>query len=119
MKFMGTLAGMVIIAATVPGAAPDLEGDWEGPLALDPLALTFEVSFSADGDAWGATLSVPAEGVRDVPIGGVELADNALTMTLTPQRTFRGAVDGDSIAGAVTFGDRGGMGASAHALPGG
>jgi CubicO group peptidase (beta-lactamase class C family) len=109
MKFVATLAGLLIIAATGPGAPPELEGDWEGPLALDPLALTFEVSFSADGDAWGATLSVPAEGVRGVPIGGVELDDNALTMTLTPQRTFRGAVDGDSIVGAVTFGDRGGM----------
>ncbi len=109
MKLMCALAGFVIIAATAPGVPPDLQGEWEGPLRLDPLALTFEVSFSGAADSWDATLSVPAEGVRDVPVARVELDERALTLTLTPQRTFKGVVHGDSITGAVTFGDRNGM----------
>ena len=109
MKSFYALAALTILAAPSPALAQGLAGDWEGPLTVDPLSLTFEVTFTATDGGWSATLSVPAEGARGMPVAGVELDGGDLTMALTPQRTFRGVVHGDSISGLLTFGDRGGM----------
>lgn len=63
--------------------APNVVGTWRGALEAGPQRLTmiFKVTRGADG-ALAATISVPEQGLADLPFNGVEFVGDKLTLTL-------------------------------------
>lgn len=89
--------------------ADSLLGDWEGSLGVPPNAAALGLSFTRSGGAWTGTFSVPAEGIRQVPLLEVAVHQDVVIAHITPDRRFQGRLAGDSIAGELVFQDRGGM----------
>jgi len=91
------------------GEIPDpLEGRWEGALGDPPQAVAFILSFEGSGEERTGTFSVPADGIRDLPIHSTEWDGEELVVHLTPQRRFQGRLAGDTLVGRMVFDDQGG-----------
>ncbi len=85
-------------------AQDTLEGGWEGSLGSPPNTVSFSICFSEES----GTFSIVEEGVREVPLHRLEADGGEVVAWLTPQRSFRGIVDGDSLRGHLVFQDRDG-----------
>ena len=86
------------------GDTPSVVGSWSGTLALGPSEL--EVFFHVDADSAGpysATMDVPAQGARGIPVSSVEVSPDSLHLVIQPiNGRYDGARIADSIKGTWT-----------------
>jgi len=99
---------LLLCVAAVPVSAQEPES-WHGTVDLSGAgagALEFFVTFAVDGDAPTATISIPAQGARDLPLASVVYTDSRIEFTLAAAvaAVFEADRDGDSAAGALTQG---------------
>ncbi len=105
-----TDANPLVGACNMGGLEASIEGSWEGALGDPPNAVALGIRFEQEEEGrWSGTFSVPAEGIRDLPLHGVNWTGDTVVAHLTPQRHFTGAVHGDSLAGRLVMEDRGGL----------
>jgi hypothetical protein len=85
-----------------------IAGHWEGAITLPTGALGMSVDFTVGGDGkLSATLSIPQQGAKDLPLTGVSLTgrDVAFVLLNVPgDPKFRGTLsaDGNKIEGTFT-----------------
>ena len=104
------LAAALLGLGAAAGEAADkgAEGFWYGPLKAGPveLRLGFVIDKGADGSLRGVMDSLD-EGVTDIPMDEVKVADKAVAFTIKPLTiTYEGmlSADGQSIKGTYTQG---------------
>ena len=102
------LAAALLGLGAAAGEAADkgAEGFWYGPLKAGPveLRLGFVIDKGADGSLRGVMDSLD-EGVTDIPMDEVKVADKAVAFTIKPLTiTYKGTLsaDGQSIEGTYT-----------------
>jgi len=112
--FLLTLLAIWSLPGVAPLAGQDaspqtaLEGRWEGEMNVPPVPLEVSVTLERAGPGWQGTFSLPAEGIREMPIAGVELRGDAAMIAVTPERVFHGRIDEGEMQGRFVFEDRGG-----------
>lgn len=104
---MVTLA--LCLTVSVPAWADGLEGHWEGTIEVPGQALDVDLDFTTDGKEWSGTISIPAQGARDLPLEQITAQKNAVSFAITGipgAPTFSGTLseDGDSITGDFSQG---------------
>jgi hypothetical protein len=101
----------LLFAASVSLMAVDISGEWELTIQSPRRERTQKVAFSQDGE----DLTVIMEGMQGDEIEGqgtVEGDQIEWTITRSTPRgefsmTFKGTIEGDTMSGEVSFGDRG------------
>ncbi len=98
--------GVAPPALATQRAAPTLTGRWEGAITVPGTKL--EVILNFTGDSAG-TIGIPVQGLKDVPLDKVSLADGKATFKIKGiggDPTFTGTIseDGNSLAGNFTQG---------------
>jgi CubicO group peptidase (beta-lactamase class C family) len=94
-----TLAIFQIIpaAAFAAGQTPSIAGHWEGTIQAPGNAIAISVDFSQKSDGtFGASISIPAQGAKDLPLANVSVAgsDVAFDLPGVPgDPKFRGKVE--------------------------
>jgi CubicO group peptidase (beta-lactamase class C family) len=85
-------------------------GHWEGAIEIPGKPIAFSVDFTAKGGGGlNATISIPTQGARDVPLADVAESDAAIQFKINGvpgEPTFKGtlAADGAKITGTFTQG---------------
>ncbi|HEU0176806.1 MAG TPA: serine hydrolase [Blastocatellia bacterium] len=105
---------LALICCSLPAfAAPhqnSLAGHWEGAIKLPTGALNFSVDFTVAADGkLAATITIPQQGAKDLPLANVGLTDGEVTFGLADvpgDPKFRGklSTDGQKIEGTFTQG---------------
>ena len=90
-------------------AAEGVEGVWEGAMQLPTVDLAIVVEFRAVDDVLEGEIDIPAQGAKDLPLGGISFDGSALKFRIQGipgDPTFDGALgdDGESISGTFTQG---------------
>ncbi len=121
------LLGAFALPSNMPAPAaqadpPTIAGHWNGTLKLEGMTLEFDADFApgppgggagAGAAGWTGDLSIPAQGVRDLPMAEVTVQGDRVTFAikaLPGDPTFRGqlAADRSSIRGTMAqFGKTG------------
>jgi CubicO group peptidase (beta-lactamase class C family) len=102
---------IICLAAPLPSLAAiqqrSVAGHWEGAIQLpgNPLNLSIDVTAKADGSL-SATITIPAQGARDMPLTNVTLSGTEFTFALPnipgdPQ--FKGKLEADGAKITGTF----------------
>ncbi len=84
-------------------------GHWEGAIQIPGTPLAVSVDFAAQAGGLSATISIPAQGAKDLPLAGVSQADAAIEFKISGvpgDPSFKGtlAADGAKISGTFTQG---------------
>jgi CubicO group peptidase (beta-lactamase class C family) len=101
------LAALPAALSAQQPAGPDvpLAGVWEGaletPAGLVPLSLDLERTSAG----WVGTFSFPSEGVRDLPLGDVEVHGDSVLVAIPPRVVFHGRLAGDDLVGVARLGE--------------
>ena len=111
---LGLLALVVCIAAMPLRAAGAQDsrfiGHWEGAIQIPGTPLAISVEFTAKpGGGLSATISIPAQGAKDLPLAEVSPSDAAIAFKISGvpgEPSFKGtlAADGAKISGAFAQG---------------
>jgi hypothetical protein len=103
------IAGLLLLlapAALLAGAAPELGGDWQGKLAVNPatsLTVRFTFTKGANGAYTAVVNSPDNSAVKDTPVSGVTWDGTNLKFTVpTLQGAYTGKLAGGKIAGEWT-----------------
>lgn len=107
MNHRAAVCGLLLLClAAAPARAQEPER-WHGIVDLSGAGeLEFFVTFIVDGDAPSATISIPAQSARDLPLAGVVYTDARIEFTLavTPAAVFAADRDGAAAAGTLNQG---------------
>src|SRR5260370_29538632 len=103
------LALSLMIPASVFGAAQTpIAGHWEGSIQApgNPISISVDFSQKADG-AIGASISIPAQGAKDMPLSNVAVTGSDVSFDLPGvpgEPKFKGKVEegGGKITGSFT-----------------
>lgn len=111
MKVLAPLLLLSLIvsahAARAEPLAGGYEGNWEGELGEPPDAYHVQVRLSREDGRLSGTFSLPAEGVRDVPMASVEATGKKLVLRLTGARVFQGVLKDGEARGTLVMHDQG------------
>ena len=105
-----TLAAPQSPAATLPTTAP-LDGRWEGAISVMGTELAITVEFTTGAGGLAATIDIPQQGARGVPLAGVVHQPPQVRFELPAGpgvAVFAGEQKGAEIAGTFTQGGAGG-----------
>lgn len=82
---MKTKTNLVILLAfmAVQTSFAQIEGYWKGKLSLGAAELEIGFDIKALENGYSATLDVPAQGAKDIPVDNTVFQDNRLQMTMT------------------------------------
>jgi len=105
-SFAALLLLGVVPTALLAASVPDLPGDWQGKLAVDPnnsLTVRFTFTKGANG-VYTAVLNSPDNpGVKDVAVNGVSWDGTSLKLSVpTLSGAYAGTLKGGSISGQWT-----------------
>ncbi|MGH9752141.1 MAG: serine hydrolase, partial [Blastocatellia bacterium] len=104
---------LVLICFSLASAAPQqnpLVGHWEGVIKLPTGALNFSVDFRTGADGkLAATITIPQQGAKDMPLANVGFADGAVSFALPnipgdPKFHGKLSADGQKIEGTFSQG---------------
>lgn len=87
-------------------AAASPEGRWNGKIEVPGSPLEVEVTLERDGDAWKGSITIPAQGAKDLPLEKLSVAGNALAFAISGipgEPTFSGTLDDAAKAISGTF----------------
>jgi len=114
MALLLTLFATLLLPSALLAAEPAtteaaVVGHWEGAIQLPGRELAIDVDFRLEGEALAADISIPAQGARDLPLGGIAVAGEEITFAIPGvpgDPTFQGtlAADGSEITGSFTQG---------------
>lgn len=100
------IACVISVAVLLPGAgasASSFAGYWDGSVKLPGMALDIHVHLTQGEDgAWSGTIDIPMQGAKDIPLSNITVAGGAISFAIAGvpgNPTFKGALDGDHIAG--------------------
>jgi hypothetical protein len=96
------------IAHARQATSPAPAGHWVGNLPAGP-GLDVEVDLTSKGNAWSGTISIPAQGVRWVPLADLSIKGTAVSFAIKgapgdPRFTGTLSADGKTIAGDFSQG---------------
>ena len=111
-KLCVMLLTVCMLAVPFKAAAQDARfiGHWEGTIEIPNRPLAFSVDFSAKaGGGLSATVSIPAQGAKDLPLSDVAQSDAGIQFKISGvpgEPTFKGtlAADGAKITGTLSQG---------------
>ncbi|MEE4329910.1 MAG: serine hydrolase domain-containing protein, partial [Wenzhouxiangella sp.] len=112
MRIARTLLSLLLFFAfLVPhaaGAESPFDGEWSGAIETPGSALEIEVEFDSSDDELAGTLSIPAQGLLDAELDGVEQDGDTIRFRIPGipgDPSFEGAlVDDETIEGTFTQG---------------
>ena len=89
------------------GAAALAPGKWAGEIELPGAKLAIEVALAQADGAWSGKISIPAQGAKDLPLGGVKVEGPAVSFEMPGvpgSPLFKGILsdDGQALAGTFT-----------------
>lgn len=93
--------------SAAPKPVPEVKEDWSGSLAMPHDLVHFVIHFTGKGDAWTATLDVPNDVAKAIPLSDVKYSDTAITFVLAkpnaPQANeiYKFQRSGDTAVGGV------------------
>jgi CubicO group peptidase (beta-lactamase class C family) len=106
-----TLVICVVIAPIRAAGAQDSKfvGHWEGAIQVPGTPLAISVDFAAKAGGLNATISIQAQGAKDLPLADVSQNDNDIAFKITGvpgDPSFKGTLsaDGAKISGTFTQG---------------
>ncbi|HVS63779.1 MAG TPA: serine hydrolase [Thermoanaerobaculia bacterium] len=103
-------AGVMLALLLVPAAFAadqDLAGHWNGTVELPGQELEFDVDLRSGSDGWSGDISIPAQGLRDVPLAGIEVEGDSVRFAIPGipgEPTFEGTLAGDVVEGDLSQG---------------
>lgn len=119
MKLKCTFVSLLLFCLMISGSAlaviqqPSVAGHWEGAIQVPGSAVNFsiDVTVKADGSL-SATITIPAQGAKDLPLTNVAFTGSELTFTLPnvpgdPQFKGKLEANGAKIAGTFSQGGQG------------
>lgn len=98
----------ILLLLTLIGYAPTLAqdsitGEWEGAIDIQSTELTIVTHFSSTEEGYQGTIDIPQQEGQDIPLQNISLSDQDSVqfefMAGPGLAKFRGAVQGDKIAG--------------------
>ena len=100
---------LLLQAGGVIAGTPDLAGDWTGSIDLPGSSLQIQVSFTAVEVGWSGTITIPAQGAKDLPLESIALDGAGATFAIAGvpgQPTFSGqfSADGTTLNGPFSQG---------------
>jgi uncharacterized protein len=97
------LAGLSVLAVTTFALAQTpVGGPWDGAIHVMGQDLGINVTFAPAGDTVKATISIPAQGAKDLALTGVKVSGTAVHFELPAGpglAVFDGTLSGDTISG--------------------
>ncbi|MBX7222461.1 MAG: serine hydrolase [Blastocatellia bacterium] len=110
-RVVPVILGILLTASTVFGLPQNkLDGHWEGAITLPtgPLSMSVEIAVATDGK-YTATISIPQQGARDLPLSNVSCTGSEVSLDLPNvpgDPKFRGklSAEGQKIEGTFTQG---------------
>ena len=99
-------------AALLQAQAPDPAGHWEGAIQLPGSSLAIQVDLAKGSQGWTGTLSIPAQGAKNLALDRVTVAGRKVGFVLPGvpgEPTLAGELDaaGTSVTGTFTQGGQG------------
>jgi pimeloyl-ACP methyl ester carboxylesterase len=73
---------LLCASALVAQSGPALAGDWAGSIRLPNGELKVLIALALQGAAWSGRISIPDQGARDLPLGDIQVAADALSFSL-------------------------------------
>jgi len=103
------LAGSLPPTSLPAQQARPFAGHWTGGLTVQGQELGFDVDLVQGAAGWSGDISIPAQGAKDLPLGGIAVAGDSITFAIANipgNPTLRGTIsaDGETIAGTMTQG---------------
>jgi CubicO group peptidase (beta-lactamase class C family) len=103
---------LVIVALLVAGiAAADstagIAGRWEGAIEIPGAKLEVQIDLQSSDDGWTGMISIPAQNARDLPLTDITVDGTTVGFSIEGvpgDPTFKGALEGDVLAGEFTQG---------------
>jgi CubicO group peptidase (beta-lactamase class C family) len=103
---------LVIVALLVAGiAAADstagIAGRWEGAIEIPGAKLEGQIDLQSSDDGWTGMISIPAQNARDLPLTDITVDGTTVGFSIEGvpgDPTFKGALEGDVLAGEFTQG---------------
>ncbi|MFH2052473.1 MAG: serine hydrolase [bacterium] len=100
---------LALAAGGVHAGDPDLAGDWSGSIDLPGTSLEIQVSFTAVEAGWSGTITIPAQGAKDLPLEAIALDGVTATFAIkdvpgSPTFTGEFSADGTALNGPFTQG---------------
>lgn len=109
-RFVAIFSLMIAVAVNhAVAGTPDLAGDWTGSIDLPGTSLEIQVSFTAVEAGWSGTITIPAQGAKDLPLEAITVEGTTATFAIKDvpgQPTFSGelSADGTALNGPFTQG---------------
>lgn len=85
----------------------DAAGHWQGQVEIPGQPLGVNIHLEAADDGWRGTIDIPAQGARNIPLGGVAVEGSAVRFAIAGvpgNPTFEGTVAGDGVTGTFSQG---------------
>lgn len=104
LALLCSLIGAGGVSAQRPG---DLPGPWTGRIEVSGITLQIRVVFAGESGGLSATIDIPQQGAKGLPLRAVRLDGAAVRFELPAGpgvAVFDGTLDGDLIAGSFTQG---------------
>src|ERR1051325_3497990 len=77
MKGICLLSALVVFLQN-SYAQRNIEGTWEGKLAISAIALRTVVHIKTEAGTYRATIDSPDQGIKDIPVSSVKVKDDSL-----------------------------------------
>ena len=103
MKKRNTALFTIVFVFMAMSAHAQIEGYWKGQLNLGVQKLEMAFDIKASGDSYSATLDVPAQGAKDIPVDKTVFQENRLQMTMSAMgASYSGVLKDATIEGEFT-----------------
>ncbi len=113
-RIVSSSLALVLVLASLPAAAARASGEgpaghWSGAIDTPGETLAIEVELASKGGVWSGTISIPAQGARDLPLEKLLVKGDEVDFAIADipgEPSFKGklASDGTTIAGDFTQG---------------
>ena len=91
---------MVFVLLSMLTAKAQITGDWKGSLDVQGTSMDLIFHISQDGEAYKATLDIPAQGASGLPMSETKFENNKLTVAMAQAGfSYEGELKGDQIEG--------------------
>ena len=95
---------LLLLCVQTSSAQRPIDGSWHGAIHIASVELRIEVTFNRSGDSMRATMDIPQQGAKDLPLRNVKQSGNAVSFELPAGpglAKFNGRLAGDSILGTM------------------
>lgn len=108
-RYLGVLAGLLLLAPAAAPAAMNAAGVWEGTIKGPNGDIGFVFNLHRDGDKWAAEMDIPIQGVSGLPLINVKVDGAAVGFGVPgapgdPHYDGKLADDGKTISGTFSQG---------------